>query len=81
MGTDKVSIEINHDYYQYYWKQSKEQTASSFSGLHFGHYKAAAYSDTLSKIHALKLALIIKMGLAPERWTRGLSVMFEKWQA
>ena len=25
------------------WKQAKERTASSFSGLHFVHYKVAAY--------------------------------------
>ena len=79
MGTDKVSIEISHDYYQCYWKRSKEQTASSFSGLHFGHYKAAAYSDTLSKIYGLKLALIKKTVSAHKRWVWSLSVVLKKW--
>ena len=43
MGTDEVRIETNRKDYQYYWKRAKERTASSFSGLHFGDYKAAAY--------------------------------------
>ena len=78
MGTGEVSIEISRENYQYHWKRVKERTALSFSGLYFGHYKAAAYSDTLSRIHALKLALITKTGSAPNRWARVLSCMLEK---
>ena len=39
--------------YQTHWKRSKEHTSSSISGLHFGHWKAAAESNFLSKLHAL----------------------------
>ena len=46
-------------------------------GLHFGHYKAIAHSDILSKGHALKLTLISKTGSAPDIWARGLSIMLE----
>ena len=78
MQNGEVNIIISQEYFQHYWKRVKERTSSSFSGLHFGHYKAAAHSDFLSKVHALKLSIITKTGSAPERWARGLNVMLEK---
>ena len=56
----------------------KERTASSYSGRHFGHYKAAAHSEYLSEVHAKHLALITKTGSTPSQWSKGLSVMLEK---
>ena len=50
----------------------------SKNGRHFGHYAAAAHSDALSEVHARHLALITKAGAAPNRWSKGLSVMLEK---
>ena len=64
--------------YQVHWKQSKECTSSSISGLHFGHWKAAAESDFLSELHALFTDIIISTGYSPIRWQQGLSVMLEK---
>ena len=78
MGEGEVSIVISPEDFQYYWKRAKERTASSYSGLHFAHYKSAAFSDYLSETHALKLSLITRTGSAPERWARGLNVMLEK---
>ena len=66
------------DHFQHYWKQVKEKTASSYSKLHFGHYKSAAHSDLLSEVNALKLSLISKTGSALEQWARGLLVVLEK---
>jgi hypothetical protein len=48
-----ISCEITHQDFQQHWHWAKECTSSSLSGLHYGHYKAAATSDFLSKIHAL----------------------------
>ncbi len=56
----------------------KEDTSSSESGLHFGHYKAGSHSQTISHFHALKATLLMKRA---SYWTgggRGLSVMIEK---
>ena len=50
----------------------------SYSGRHFGHYKAAAHSDYLSEVHARIDELVTKTGATPERWSKGLSVMLEK---
>ena len=78
MDTGEVNTEISQKNYQYYWKRAKDISASSFSGLHFGYYKAPAYSSILSETDALKLSLIPPTGSASDRWTRGLSVMLEK---
>ena len=61
-----------------HWKQSKERTSSSISGMHFGHWKAAAESDFLSKLHALFTDIVISTGCSPIWWQQGLSVMLEK---
>ena len=61
-----------------YWKKAKERTASSISGLHFGHYKAASSSPYLAQAHALQLNSVFKRGIPLDRWTRGLSCMLEK---
>ena len=78
MEGKEVDIVITREDFQFFWKRSREKTASSYSGLHFGHYKAAAHSNLLSDIHSSKLSLISQTGEAPERWARGLSVMLEK---
>ena len=78
VGNGKVDIFITKEDFQHFWKRAKERTSSSRSGQHIGHYKAAALSDYLSEVHALKLSLISKTGSPPERWARGLSVMLEK---
>ena len=64
--------------YQAHWKRSKEHTSSSISGLHFGHWKAAAESNFLSKLHTLFTDIIISTSYSPIRWKQGLSVMHEK---
>ena len=64
--------------YQVLWKWSKECTSSSISGLHFGHWKAAAESNFLSKLHALFTDIVVSTGYSPIQWQQGLSVMLEK---
>ena len=78
MEAGRVDIVVTADNFRYYWKKAKEHTSSAYSKLHFSHYKAAVYSDLLSKVHAAKLFLITKTGSEPEHWARGLSVMLEK---
>jgi hypothetical protein len=56
----------------------KEDTSSSPSGLHFGHYIAGANCNYVSQFHALCVSLALKKGIALERWANGLSVMLEK---
>ncbi len=56
----------------------KEDTSSSQSDLHFGHYIAGTDCDYISQFHALRVLLALKKGIALERWSKGLSVMLEK---
>ena len=60
------------------WARAKEDTSSSESGLHFGHYKAGAQSLMISHLHALKATIILKRGCVIDIWYCGLSVMLEK---
>ena len=78
MKSGEVDIVVTMEDFQYYWRKAKERTSFSFSRVHFGHYKAAAKSEYLSRIHALKLSLIAKTGCTPERWKRCLAVMLKK---
>ncbi len=64
--------------YQVHWKRITECTSSSISGLHFGHWKAAAESNFLSELHALFTDIIISTGYSPVWWQQGLSSMLEK---
>lgn len=61
-----------------YWRKEKEKKSSSFSGLHFGNYIGARYSEILSKLHAKFFNLIVRTGIIVTRWTNILSVILEK---
>ena len=44
-----ISWEISTKQWIQHWKSSREKTASSFSGIHFGHYKVQSINYFLSK--------------------------------
>ena len=73
-----VKIKMTKENFITHWKKAKEETSSSYSGLHFGHYKAGTASKYISHFHALKATLIMHHGLVLERWSQGLSVMLQK---
>ena len=62
IGESDLDIVVSVEDFQHYWKRAEEKTALSFSGLHFGHYKAISHSGILSKVHAFKLTLISQTG-------------------
>jgi hypothetical protein len=74
----RISCEITKEDFQQFWKKTKERTSSSISGLHYGHYKAAATDDLLSEIHALMTELAVTGACPFDRWQKGLSCMLEK---
>ena len=43
MESGEVDIKVTKEDFQYYWKKVREKTASTYLGLHFGHYIAAAF--------------------------------------
>jgi hypothetical protein len=75
---NSVSGVILRERWQQWWKRVKEETSSSQSGLHFGHYIVGADCKYTSQFHALRASLALKKGIVLEWWTNGLSVMLEK---
>ena len=61
-----------------HWKKAKEETSSSYSGLHFGHYKAGTALAYISHFYAVKATLIMHHGIVLECWAQGLLVMLQK---
>jgi len=64
--------------FQNYWRRVDERTPSSFSGVTFSHYKAAAYHPMLSAMHAVYLTACTRKGIPLKRWGVGLMVLLEK---
>ena len=62
------------------FRGAKERTASSFSTLHFGHYKTAVEDEELSDIHAGMLDIAARTGTSLLRWQKGPTVMIYKKQ-
>ena len=49
-----------------------------YSGINYGHYKAAAHSDKISSFLSKNITLISKIGVPPGRWSYGLTLLLEK---
>lgn len=76
MSDEQIATFVTVEDFQYYWQRANERISSSYSGLHFGHYKAASYDKDLSALHAAKLPLCAKTGVPLARWGRGLTTPF-----
>ena len=76
--SNKLPSSVSLQDYKQFWKTCKEKTSSSFSGLHFGHYKACATNDYLASIQAKSIDLCFRTGIPLRRWSTGLTVMIEK---
>jgi hypothetical protein len=78
LANEKIGTTITVHDFQTYWRKVNEKTSSSFSRLHFGHYKAASHSSLLSSLHTAKLTACARMGVPLTRWSIGLTVLLEK---
>ncbi len=73
-----VKIKMTKENFISHWKKAKEETFASYSGLHFGHYKAGTALAYISHFHALKATLIVHHGIVLKCWAQGLLVMLQK---
>jgi len=62
------------------WRKAREQTASSPSKVHFGHYIAGTFNPKIAIINAKMADWPQRKGRPLRRWTKGLNVMLEKYQ-
>jgi hypothetical protein len=73
-----IATYVTPEDFQHFWQTARERTGSSYSGLHFGHYKAASFCPNLSLIHVAKLSICARNGVALARWGKGLTMLLEK---
>ena len=78
MSGEEISTYVTVEDFQYYWQRANERISSSYSGLHYGHYKAASFDVNLSALHAQKLTMAAKAGMPLDRWGIGVTVLLEK---
>ena len=78
MAPSQVATYVTVDDFQHFWQTSRERTGSSYSGLHFGHYKAASFCPDLSSLHVARLTICARNGVSLTRWGIGLTVLLEK---
>jgi hypothetical protein len=51
MSGTEIATTITTEDFQYFWQWVDERTSSSFSGIIFSHYKAAALHPMLLAMH------------------------------
>ncbi len=75
---NSLSIIITPEQWSQYWKVVNKEMSLLESGLHFGHYIAGCKSNLISHYHAARVMVRLAHAVQLERWSRGLSVMFDK---
>jgi len=64
--------------YQQGWQQARESTASSPSGIHFGHYIVGTFNSEILLVNAKLADIPLQTGFSLAHWRKGLNVMLEK---
>jgi hypothetical protein len=72
------SATISFDEFVQTYTVADENTSSSPSGRHIGHYKAILKHPSLATLHAKMMSLPFQVGFAPARWTKDTDIMLEK---
>jgi hypothetical protein len=77
LSPTKVATYVTPEDFKLFWWTVKEQSGSSYSGLHFGHYIATSHCPDLLLLHATKLSICDRNGVSLARWGKGLTVLLE----
>ena len=75
---EEKGIVITPDDFNKYWKQVNEGTSLSIADLHHSHYKAAIKLDMSCKVLSLKMTVIVRSGIPPDKWSIALQVLLEQ---
>jgi hypothetical protein len=77
-NTISINTTISTKDFVQHWGKVNENTSSSYSSRHFGHYIAASHSKHLSEIHSMFVHIGFNSTAEILRWEKALSVMLEK---
>jgi hypothetical protein len=66
----KVATYVTPEDFRHFCQTARERTGSLYSSLHFGHYIAASFCPDLSLLHAAKLSICARNGVALSWWGR-----------
>jgi hypothetical protein len=72
------SLTIKNEDFIGVYKALKENTSSSPSGRHVGHYKAVVGDPVLVTMHAIMMTLPFGHGFVLDRWTKVTDIMLKK---
>jgi hypothetical protein len=70
--------QISTEEFQSVFKIQKEDTSSSYSGVHYTLWKAIAEKSELAEVHALWASLPFMYGFVCERWRKEIDCTLEK---
>ena len=73
-----IPTTISHDDIIHGFKGWKENTSTSPSGRHLGHYKALIQHPTLLQCFSQFMNIVVLRGIAIPRWCHATNVMIEK---
>ena len=73
-----TTTEVSPEEYISFWSKAKENTSSSKSGRHFGHYKAISTDPDLVSLHLTSINHAATRGIPLTRWSNGVTVLLEK---
>ena len=74
----EMDVSITLEQYKTIMTKTRESTASSPSGLHYGHYIACCESDALSQVLLTFMTLPFTYGFSLARWETSIHCMLQK---
>jgi len=78
LAPQEIDFWISLDQFISTYKIVKEDTSSSFSGRHVGHYKGIINNVSLCELHASIMSFPYIIGFLPTRWHSVVDVILER---
>lgn len=75
-----IKCEVTQEEFILLFQKTRENTSSSPSGIHMGHYKVAAMIPTVSRCLEKMMSLPFMYCFSPARWEISTHMMLEKIQ-